>query len=524
MVASFALLASALLLCVALGGAPAESSIEKEPVRVTHRNSGPRYDIDEVERTRLNADASENQVIPSGPRGDPSVDSPSAAGSSEVKPPPAERPAGAAAGEEEPIGHISIRRIFLIPMSNPDWRPAQEGDSGRQQPGEQPEEANPLASLFGAAPSQHHRAAAPSFWPFLLRPSYHEQEPQQQQQQAHGHRHLFGADEASRPPPADTVASSESNEQASAPPRGGEREVDSALVDPRERPQRPQKPLLDPIQMMIEMMQQALNPSPMGAGAGASDGLGPNIFSDLNREASSGGAQRAGAGEESRFGADKPAGGELEASRPQLGKRNETREDVVEIDGKKYLRRTVTNKHVGDNIIFMTKRLIFTPLNETTVGGGEQTAPAAPVADEQPSIPSVGPLFVPTSAGNADVLPDIIKEEPERRKVDKVEGSPVEPANSSAAASPAAPSATPETTSVSSSETKPSNSETPAPVAAEPAATTEAPLSTTQAASTSPEETTQKSFVERVSTARAAERLIDQERPTPSSSTNMKPL
>lgn len=50
-------------------------------------------------------------------------------------------------------------------------------------------------------------------------------------------------------------------------------------------------------------------------------------------------------------------------AKPEM--KTESKEDVVEIGGEKYLRKTVVSKHVGENVMFMTKKYVLTPLNAT---------------------------------------------------------------------------------------------------------------------------------------------------------------
>lgn len=295
-------------------------SIEPEPVKVTHRNSGPRYDIDEVEKTKLTSANQERQL--EGPPAQPDR-------------PPMGMPSEEGAPDEAatPIGHVAIRRIFLFPVMRPgDWsqqdQPEGSENSGREpsRP-EQENEHEPMPSMF-----------AKPFWPFMTpaRPS-----PSSHQDHERPHRpHLFGADEASRPAMGD---------QDKAAATGNPERVDPA------RPQMGQ-PMFDPIQMMMDMMHQAI-----------SSQLSPNFTTDLNNNnKDKEPASNDNAPAESSDERPQMPGSELTRSpgMPPSAK-NETREDIVEIDGKKYLRKVVTNRHVGENIIFMTRRLIFVPLNET---------------------------------------------------------------------------------------------------------------------------------------------------------------
>lgn len=334
--------AIAILLVVALASSVSLSlamSIEREPVKVTHRNSGPRYDIDEVERTKLAAPGVSASSRNSNSNNDDSQQE------SKLQQEPASQEPGQ---EAVPIGHMSIRRIFLVPMMpapRPDW---------------QGEPDSPAASS-GDAVLEHPSPFARPFWPFIT--------------PVRSPGHLFGADQASRPPTGD-----QDDERPAA--SGGEREGDSLAS---QGPQAAVRPIFDPIQMMVDLMHQAIN--------GQLAPPTPNLH-DLNNEAS---APRRGPDEdnkENRTQLERPV-------KPTI--QNETKEDIIELDGKKFLRKTIINRHVGENIIFMTKRLIFVPLNETdptetTTTTTSTTAGRAPVdKDESPEVPA-RPSSVPAEA------------------------------------------------------------------------------------------------------------------------------
>lgn len=295
-------------------------SIESEPVKVTHRNSGPRYNIEEVERTKLSTGETES---PSSSPANEVLQQPPSVSSKPVDEP--NNGAPPQAGQDEPtIGHVSIRRIFLVPtMMRPDWQA--EGADGERETGAQRPPLM-LSDLFGGLrgganepnEEQNEHSAPRPFWPFLAPPA---RRPQPER-----HHHLFGADEASRSP---------SERVAVASPAGGERE---------NMPSPPMRgPDFDPIQMMVELMRQAIS--------GQLAPPSPPATDDLNKEAATNNK------------ADKPETGLMgpQGARPM----NETKEDIVEIEGKKFLRKTIINRHIGENIVFMTKRLIFVPLNET---------------------------------------------------------------------------------------------------------------------------------------------------------------
>jgi len=323
-------LTTLVVLVAALCGA-GWASIENEPVKVTYRNSGPRYDIDDVERTRVSPDARDNQLM----------------GAGRMQPAPTDQES-----EQPPMGHISIRRIFLVPMMQPAHSEAgwsQAGDPER--PAEQAERTQSgvrdQPGMFGAMNSNNNQQRQP-FWPFML-PTRH---------------HLLGGDEASRSPTPEASnerpSASESQEQ---PGMRGEREEQQA--------EHPRRLLIDPIQLIMEMMQHALNPAPTSS-----------FFNDLNKEAS-------GSPKETSDKAAPEAKPTSELAKPSS--KNETKEEIVEIEGKKYLRKTVINRHVGENIIFMTKRLIFVPLNETDSSTESQPNSSTLATQTSPETPASSP-------------------------------------------------------------------------------------------------------------------------------------
>lgn len=332
--------------------AVAQASIENKPVKVTHQNSGPSYDIDEVEKTKLIPEREDVRRLPFQPRAQP-PSQPKTSNKEEVE---QQQPGD---NDGPLVGHINIRRIFLIPMSQPsqddDTSPSNIWSSGQ-----------PLSRQ-----SHHHQAdkqpteddqTAP-VWPFLsLVPQ----------------RRLFGADQASRGPqrPEENLLSRPSTLFTDKSPVDSERERENS-------PETRQRPPFDPIQMMIEMMQQALSQAIMTPN-------GP--FQDLNKEVAvtkptdsdnkaESSETNPGNTADATNEVPKSPNTDLEQPFKQPVSHNSTKEEVVEIDGKKYLKKTVVNRHVGENIIFMTKRLLFVPLNETsstvdtTENKGENTSP-----------------------------------------------------------------------------------------------------------------------------------------------------
>lgn len=277
----------AVLLLVALA-AVCQASIEREPVKVTYRNSGPTYDIeDEPDRIKVLrasiADSNSNE--PSKPDN-----------------PLSSREAGDG-GNDDDIAHVSVvRRVFLIPM-----RPSMlSGDNPFASPAfmspKRGENENEGESESESVPPRVKN-------PWVISPMFR--------------HHILGADSASRSPTPDSSSEvSKSREESASPP--ADRIHDQSL---------------DSVNMFINMM---LNSLLTQAHQQASQGEPANNFNtDLNKDAS-----------------DKVP------MKPPT-KTNETSEEIVEIDGKKFLKKTQITRHVGENLRFMTRHLTFIPLNET---------------------------------------------------------------------------------------------------------------------------------------------------------------
>lgn len=336
-------LASSISLALAL-------SIEREPVKVTHRNSGPKYDIDEDKLTPTNPESQQPTTEATNSNNNNNQKDKD---DNDNRPPPTSGvvrlmlannngPAGEQQDPQQamPIGRIAIRRIFLVPMMSPsqDW----------SAPGGDQQEPPAAAGNSDVAQEQPSPFLPRPLWPFSLMPARHQ----------HPH-HMLGQDEASRPP-VDAKEREESNDNS--PSASGEREA---------HPEAPM--LIDPIKMMIDMMQQAIAGQLAPPPAQQPGDLNPNEAS-VKPTTAEGGVSR------------KPptVGGQLDQP---IKPTNETKEDIVDIDGKKYLRRTIINRHVGENIIFMTKRLIFTPLNETDSNDSTTTTTTVRPADGSTEIP-----------------------------------------------------------------------------------------------------------------------------------------
>lgn len=416
---------------ILLAGSLCEASIENEPVKVTHRNSGPSYDIDDVERTRLNPD--ENAIS--------------------TQPQPPNQGAPEQQDGEPAIGHLTIRRIFLVPMmpqqDNVWTRSQREGAPSGQQ--DQSRGNDELPSLFSGRP----------FWPFLAPPSAnrHHEHPQPP------HRHLIGADEASRPPMTEAASNERPSAERSPP------QPDSERDDSMER----LRPMFDPIRMMVDLMQQALNPA---AGAGG-------LFEDAGKDS----AQPMSDRDNKEASSEKAPTTEL-MGRPIKPAANETKEEIVEIDGKKYLRKTVINRHVGENIIFMTRRLIFVPLNETDSELGSTTTSTT-------AAPSSTTIAEPIADNASASGPKVDKEVPVEPKAELPTTAPETSSPSSTSTASSEP--LPTVSNVASSEAPPSST-----------STTQVPSSTR---ATETEETTLKQggWTDKVAEAvdRIAERIVE---------------
>lgn len=290
-----------LLLAISLN--VAQASIDSEPVKVTHRNSGPSYHVSSV--------LADNEVEKTPVRSMQEAGEQPAAGTS----------------DEPATGHLTIRRIFLMPIRAP-----MEPDQGASH--EEPPNPFRLLSLF---PASGQNSPSPMFnW---HQPGY--RAPMQPYER---------------------------------PASFGERE------ETQERPDRDQ--LIDPIHMMLAMLRQTLQ----AAMAERNQPVAPS------REPST------------ELDKDSSVGSEL--FRPLVGdaldkanKTDETKEEVIEIGGKKFLKKVVLTKHVGNNMFFVTRRLFLSPLNETAetetgpVVGATSTTTISPSASTAGESASAQPSF-----------------------------------------------------------------------------------------------------------------------------------
>ena len=175
-------------------------------------------------------------------------------------------------------------------------------------------------------------------------------------------------------------------------------------------------PAFDPIRMMLELMHQAVQERlaqqqpQAGAGAGAGEREEPMSRGESAKPVA--GAQPpTGLQEPSPMGLGSLLFGlNNNNNNKPPGAANETKqEEVVEIEGKKYLKKTVVNRHVGDNIFFMTRRLVFIPLNET---------------DSQPSSTVVPETVSSTSAPASEQPPKAEEKEKEAEGPSGTQASP----------------------------------------------------------------------------------------------------
>lgn len=330
----------ALILVVGLVSTASNASIDRSPVKVTNSNSGPIYDLaEDVERVKIPADSDESSSFDERRRWFTNnfPKKPSSEGSNDNSDSPAET--GLASPD---VGRISIRRIFIVPM----MPPTSSGDSDNNN------EASNDQSRSSFNPFE-------SMLPFMMmRPTLAGPGPQSdmsEQTRPSERRHLFGSD-------WNSIRPSSAEDQQQQPPRSsvasssGEREESSKLPNDSDRTQLSPDPL-QLLRMMLRTFAEAqsqMSNLPDVPESNRTDAQKPG---DLEKSSSN---------DEKRDGTPLSSPFEGLFGKPKKpSTQNETREDVVEIEGKKYLRKTVLNRHVGENMVFVTRRLIFVPLNET---------------------------------------------------------------------------------------------------------------------------------------------------------------
>lgn len=355
-----------LLLAVALLVTTCSASIEKEPVKVTHQNSGPRYELDDVGRISLAEGEASNNVdsgFPGQPprpfkfRGEPYLGHPapqepippraqSAPQPEQPHPPqqPQLPPSPPQPEDGDQTMGVSIRRVFLFPIMAPPSADGEPNHHPMMSPMDRDSGPNLLLRIMASHPPERHH-----------------------------HPHLLGQDEASRGPVrrGEVEGENPASMTASASGEGGD------VISPIE-------PQFNPLQMMIDMMRHAL--SSAGDPMADQQPSPSNPFStDLNRDASS----RPEGDDGDKTAAE---GGVTSLARPfKPESKNETKEEIVEIEGRKYLRKSIMTKHVGENMMFMSRRMIFVPLNETDAGDASTTTTAAPTlaaegSDKEPKV------------------------------------------------------------------------------------------------------------------------------------------
>lgn len=296
-----------IVLGIVLLATACQASIERDPVKVTYRNSGPVYDFSEdVEKVKVPSEESggENPIAAR-----PQVTSTSSDRNED--------------GPDQEA-HIMIRRIFLVPLT-PQSQISSEGLFGRGIPLEPAAKDDEPAAEMPLA--RHPFGRNPYLAMFPPRPQHH----------------IFGADPASRSPmsPESSFEAPKYEESPiAAEPREKEDSSSRRPLHPMQFFSSPRvnndREILDQVPMLVRMMLNSLRTaheqSPSSPKSEPED-----FLTDLNKD----------------------------ASKKQPTSINETGEEIVEIGGQKFLRKTQINRHVGDNMVFVTRRLTFVPLNET---------------------------------------------------------------------------------------------------------------------------------------------------------------
>lgn len=314
-----------------------EASIDREPVKVTHKNSGPEYDIsDDVEKVKIPTTDDNN---PKSLQSQPKSDSPSSGNNDD---------------EDSDIGHVSIiRRVFLIPLSGSPASSPSSSPMSSSSNNDAPFRVLSLRPMVNDGDNDEFSASSAPMHP--LWPLFHGPP----RQSVYNRPHLLGGDEASRSP-VDTTQDSQDSMKPSSSSNDASESGPVSRVPSQ----------IDPVDLILKMMLNSINSHPMMPPSDDTQ----KFFTDLNREAS---------GDKSNnSGENKPV-------KPPTST-NETKEEIVEIDGKKFIRKMQINRHVGDNIVFVTRRLIFVPLNETDIKDPATTT-LNNVPTELPSLQSSTP-------------------------------------------------------------------------------------------------------------------------------------
>lgn len=296
------------LLLIAVGAALA--SIEQPPpVRVTHKNSGPSYYLGNSNQANPadKADVTSSKLAEAAPS--PSDFASLLASSLQAVSQQGETNNNNKADSDDDddskpvVGHIMIRRIFLVPIE-----PAQPKESLGEPSGEptvplwaQRQQKPPVAAESGESPS-----VGSLLHSILASRRHHELTP--------GYPHLFGRDDASRSPSQPSDATALANKPKDL-------ETEASLGQRQEA--------IDGLRMIVNMMQQLADSMPSE---------GPQQAPNKTTSKSS--------------------------------------DEIVDIEGKQFSRKVIVDKHVGNNMVLVARRIVLVPLNETEPATGDGTTAA----------------------------------------------------------------------------------------------------------------------------------------------------
>lgn len=302
-------------------------SIEREPVRVTPLNSGPKYEVDDVDKQPIvnsipASDVDDESLSVSKLRGSnsrlpasdlqPALFNPFRAlsprgqvfdGDSDVKEP------------VEPL--LAVRRFIIFSPRRPDDESSNTDD----------QQSLPMPpSPFSMLDKQRLHDSQPQPWHFI-RPMFRVRVSEHSQQ--------------------DSLSPSESS---------------SPQMDSKQ--QRPFLP--DPFQIMMELLHKAFEARANVTRVDSPFNMTPakDLFNDES--------------------ASSAAGDDKSPAHPPMKPvdTEETTSEIVEFDGEKFVKKTTIKKHIDHGVYFVTKKLSFVPLNETESASTTTQAPIAAVATE----------------------------------------------------------------------------------------------------------------------------------------------